>query len=70
LAGGVAVGAIADMIIQPFGAMIIGSVSGIISTLGFQFVTPYMNAFLHDTCKPSTFKIVYFSTQTKHFFNI
>lgn len=39
------------MIIQPFGAMVIGSVSGIISTLGFQFLTPFLNHhFLHDSC--------------------
>lgn len=51
LAGGVAVGAIADMMIKPFGAMIVGSVAGVISTLGYQFVTPYLNKnFLHDTC--------------------
>ena len=53
LAGGVAVGAIADMVIEPFGAMIIGSFAGIISTLGFQFLTPFLNRkkILHDTCK-------------------
>lgn len=51
LAGGVAVGAVADMFIQPFGAMIIGSFAGVISTLGFQFLTPLLNRkFLHDTC--------------------
>lgn len=56
LAGGVAVGAVADMVIQPFGAMILGSLGGIVSTLGFQFLTPYLNrTFLHDTCKDSVF---------------
>jgi len=51
LAGGVAVGAIADMIIQPYGALIIGSLAGIISTIGFQYITPALNrGFLHDTC--------------------
>lgn len=39
LAGGVAVGTCADMNIQPFGAMLIGVVAGIISTLGFKFLT-------------------------------
>lgn len=39
LAGGVAVGTCADMSIQPFGAMLIGVVAGIISTLGFKFLT-------------------------------
>lgn len=51
LLGGVAVGAVADQVIQPFGAMIIGSFAGIISTLGYQFLTPKLNPrFLHDTC--------------------
>ncbi|RNA27197.1 ammonium transporter Rh type B-like [Brachionus plicatilis] len=51
LAGGVAVGAVADMQIEPFGAMIIGTVAGIISTLGFQFLTPTLNeTVVHDTC--------------------
>ena len=51
LAGGVVVGAIADMPIQPFGAMVIGSIAGIISTLGFQYLTPMLNhGILHDTC--------------------
>lgn len=39
LAGGVAVGTCADMNIGPFGAMLIGFVAGIISTLGFKFLT-------------------------------
>lgn len=52
LAGGVAVGAVADMQIEPFGAMIIGTIAGIISTLGFQFLTPTLNeTIVHDTCR-------------------
>uniref|UniRef100_A0A3B4B9S8 Ammonium transporter Rh type A n=1 Tax=Periophthalmus magnuspinnatus TaxID=409849 RepID=A0A3B4B9S8_9GOBI len=39
LAGGVAVGTCADMNIGPFGAMLIGFIAGIISTLGFKFLT-------------------------------
>jgi len=51
LAGGVAVGTIADMAIQPFGALIIGTVAGLISTLGFEYLTPKLNSgVLHDTC--------------------
>ena len=39
------------MVIEPYGAMVIGSVAGIISTLGFQFMTPILNhSFVHDTC--------------------
>ncbi|KAM3930523.1 ammonium transporter Rh type A [Leptodactylus fuscus] len=52
LAGGVAVGTCADMNIGPFGAMIIGFVAGIISTLGFKFLTPIVASKLRvqDTC--------------------
>lgn len=39
LAGGVAVGTCADMNIGPFGAMLIGLVAGIISTLGFKYLS-------------------------------
>ncbi|KFP86191.1 Ammonium transporter Rh type A, partial [Apaloderma vittatum] len=52
LAGGVAVGTCADMSIQPFGAMCIGSISGIISVLGYHFLTPLLASKLRiqDTC--------------------
>ncbi|KAJ8355603.1 hypothetical protein SKAU_G00183970 [Synaphobranchus kaupii] len=52
LAGGVAVGTCADMNIGPFGAMLIGSVAGIISTMGFKFLTPILasNLGIQDTC--------------------
>ncbi|KAM4695280.1 ammonium transporter Rh type A [Discoglossus pictus] len=52
LAGGVAVGTCADMNIGPFGAMIIGFTAGIISTLGFKFLTPILASKLkiQDTC--------------------
>ncbi|KAG9344636.1 hypothetical protein JZ751_010321 [Albula glossodonta] len=52
LAGGVAVGTCADMNIEPFGAMMIGLVAGIISTLGFKYLTPILaaNLGIQDTC--------------------
>ncbi|XP_071999877.1 ammonium transporter Rh type A [Engystomops pustulosus] len=52
LAGGVAVGTCADMNIGPFGAMSIGFIAGIISTLGFKFLTPIFASKLRiqDTC--------------------
>ncbi|KAG7270458.1 hypothetical protein CRUP_022771 [Coryphaenoides rupestris] len=52
LAGGVAVGTCADMDIGPFGAMTIGFVAGIISTLGFKFLSPILASRLgiQDTC--------------------
>ena len=51
MAGGVAIGAVADMVIDPFASMIIGSISGVISTTGYQYLTPFLNErFLHDSC--------------------
>ena len=38
LSGGVAVGAVADLMIQPYGAFIAGTVCGIISTLGYRLL--------------------------------
>ncbi|KAM6185141.1 ammonium transporter Rh type A [Rhynchocyon petersi] len=52
LAGGVAVGTCADMEIKPYGSMIIGSIAGIISVIGFKFLTPLFASKLRiqDTC--------------------
>ncbi|NXY71613.1 RHAG protein, partial [Glareola pratincola] len=52
LAGGVAVGTCADLPIHPFIAMCIGSIAGIISVLGFHFLTPLLESKLNiqDTC--------------------
>lgn len=51
LAGGVAIGAIADMAIHPSSALLIGSLAGVISTFGFQYLTDILKGFkLHDTC--------------------
>lgn len=52
LAGGVAIGTAADMMIHPWGAMIVGSIAGAISVLGYRFLTPAINQKLgiHDTC--------------------
>lgn len=52
LAGGVAIGTVANMIVQPFGAVLIGSLAGIISVLGYTYVTPFLSRKLrlHDTC--------------------
>ncbi|XP_037374622.2 ammonium transporter Rh type A [Talpa occidentalis] len=52
LAGGVAVGTCADMAINPYGSMIIGSVAGMVSVLGYKFLTPFFATKLRiqDTC--------------------
>ncbi|XP_053561209.1 ammonium transporter Rh type B [Bombina bombina] len=52
LAGGVAVGTSGEMMLTAFGAMIAGTVAGIISTLGYKFLTPVLDSKLkiQDTC--------------------
>jgi len=52
LAGGVAVGAVADMILTPFGSLIMGVIAGSLSTLGYEFVSPFLVKRLKitDTC--------------------
>jgi ammonium transporter Rh len=39
LAGGVAVGSVADMVIQPWGAMLIGFSGGLISVVGYKLIS-------------------------------
>lgn len=52
LAGGVAMGSAADLIDQPFSAMISGYVVGSASALGYVYLLPYLKEkiYLHDTC--------------------
>ncbi|XP_023657262.1 ammonium transporter Rh type B [Paramormyrops kingsleyae] len=52
LAGGVAVGTAGEMMLTPFGSMIVGFLAGTISTLGFKFLTPILEEKLRiqDTC--------------------
>ena len=40
------------MNIRPFGAMIIGTFAGFASTLGYQYLTPFLKRklFINDTC--------------------
>nr|XP_020026255.1 ammonium transporter Rh type A isoform X2 [Castor canadensis]XP_020026256.1 ammonium transporter Rh type A isoform X2 [Castor canadensis] len=52
LAGGVAVGTCANMDIHLFTSMIIGSVAGIVSVLGYKILTPFFatKLMIQDTC--------------------
>ncbi|XP_020385481.2 ammonium transporter Rh type C [Rhincodon typus] len=52
LAGGVALGTAAEMMLTPYGSLIVGALSGTISTLGFIFLSPLLEKYLkiQDTC--------------------
>ncbi|XP_039994101.1 ammonium transporter Rh type C 2 [Xiphias gladius] len=52
LAGGVAMGTAAEFMITPYGSLIVGFCSGIISTFGYLFVSPFLEKYLklQDTC--------------------
>ena len=51
LAGGVAVGSSADLVIQPWGAILIGMVAGTLSVLGYAKIQPMLSSVgLDDTC--------------------
>lgn len=52
LAGGVTMGCLCDMDINPWGAILLGTVGAITCVLGIYFVTPFMEKKLkvHDTC--------------------
>eukprot|EP01084_Bolivina_argentea_P174065 301515_1 len=52
LAGGVAVGAAANLFLTPSGAMGVGLIAAILSTVGFHFITPYIERKfgIWDTC--------------------
>ena len=47
LAGGVAIGAVADLMVGPWAALTIGGLAGILSVVGFEFISvshPYQKA--------------------------
>ena len=52
LAGGVAIGSIANLQIGPFDACITGISGGLVSTYGFNVILPYLeeNLGIHDSC--------------------
>jgi len=51
LAGGVAVGASADLVVQPWGAILIGMVAGFVSVMGYAKIQPLLATVgLDDTC--------------------
>jgi ammonium transporter Rh len=52
LAGGVAVGSSADLVIGPYASLIIGAIAGSLSVVGYVYIQPYLQKKfnLHDTC--------------------
>lgn len=52
LAGGVAVGSSSDLVIEPWGALVIGAVAGVLSVVGYVYIGPGLAKCmgLHDTC--------------------
>lgn len=52
LAGGVAMGTAAEFMITPYGSLIVGFCTGIISVFGYLFITPFLEKYLklQDTC--------------------
>lgn len=52
LAGGVAIGVVADMSVPPVAALALGSLSAVVCVLGFRFLTPLLGRklALHDQC--------------------
>jgi len=52
LAGGVAVGSSSDLVIEPWGALLIGATAGTWSVIGYVYIQPFLlkNIGLHDTC--------------------
>jgi len=52
LAGGVAVGSSSDLVIQPWGALLIGFLAGMLSVIGYVYISPYLERKigLYDTC--------------------
>lgn len=49
LAGGVAIGASADLFQSPFNAVIIGCTAGTVSTLGFNYLQPYLEKLVNPS---------------------
>jgi len=52
LAGGVAIGTTANVILNPMHALVIGTIAGILSVVGYEYITPWLDHKLkiQDTC--------------------
>ena len=65
LAGGVAMGTAASMPVQPFGALIVGSVAGILSTCGYSYIKVILKVRNSLSLKPLQFQINEFTFQIR-----
>jgi ammonium transporter Rh len=53
IAGGIAIGSVADLNVQIYIALIVGSIAGLLSAVGYQYIEPFVSKGLlklHDTC--------------------
>lgn len=52
LAGGVAIGSSADMLIDPWCSVLVGMAAGVVSVCGYKYVQPWLQStfHIHDTC--------------------
>jgi ammonium transporter Rh len=52
LAGGIAIGSVADLNVQIYVALIVGAAAGLLATVGYQYIDPFLARVvkLHDTC--------------------
>lgn len=52
IAGGIAIGSVADLRVQVYVSLIVGAVAGLVSTVGYQYIDPFLARVvkLHDTC--------------------
>ena len=63
LAGGVAVGTVADMILKPYGALAIGISAGLVSTLGYAYLTVSNVKYLYTIVFTFIHDSIYFYTR-------
>lgn len=48
LAGGVAVGSVANMVIQPYGGLLIGFLAGFVSVIGYKYISVSVSMVIFD----------------------
>ena len=51
LAGGVAIGTSADLMTQPFGALLVGTIAGVVSVLGYYYLTVSATVLFKTLCQ-------------------